>query len=254
MRLKLDEAGHVVVSDGKPVYVKDDGSEVAFDVAGTVATISRLNGEAKGHRERAEAAEKSLKAFDGISDPALARKAMETYANIDAKKLIDAGEVERVKSQIATAYEEKLTAAEKRAQELEASLYNEMIGGAFAKSPFINGEEAKVVIPADLMQARFGSAFKIEDGRVVAYDANGQKIYSRANPGELAGFDESIEILVSNYPHKANILRGAGGVGSNSTPSNAPIKGQKVITTAQLNAMAPKEQAAFMASGGTLSD
>ncbi len=59
MKLKLDENGHVVVSDGKPVYVHDDGKEVAFDAVGTVATISRLNGEAKSHRERAEAAESS---------------------------------------------------------------------------------------------------------------------------------------------------------------------------------------------------
>ena len=29
MKLKLDENGHVVVQDGKPVYVHDDGKEVA---------------------------------------------------------------------------------------------------------------------------------------------------------------------------------------------------------------------------------
>lgn len=57
MKLKLDENGHVVVSDGKPVYVNDEGKDIAFDVSGTVATIARLNGEAKSHRERAETAE-----------------------------------------------------------------------------------------------------------------------------------------------------------------------------------------------------
>lgn len=31
MKLKLDENGYVVVQDGKPVYVHDDGKEVAFD-------------------------------------------------------------------------------------------------------------------------------------------------------------------------------------------------------------------------------
>jgi hypothetical protein len=249
MKLKMDEAGHVVVSDGKPVYVKDDGSEVAFDVAGTVATISRLNGEAKGHRERAEAAERSLKAFDGINDPALARKAMETYANLDAKKLIDAGEVERVKSQIATAYEEKLTAAEKRAQELEASLYGEKIGGAFARSKFITD---KIAVPADMVQATFGKAFKLEDGKVVAYDAHGQKILSNANPGEIAGFDEALERLVAAYPYKEHILKGTGGVGSGGKPSAVP--GSKILSNADFQKMAPKERADFMAKGGKLSD
>lgn len=86
MKLKLDENGHVVVSDGKPVYINDEGKEIAFDVAGTVATISRLNGEAKSHRERAETAEGALKAFEGIQDPKAALQALETIKNLDAKK------------------------------------------------------------------------------------------------------------------------------------------------------------------------
>lgn len=47
MKLKLDENGYVVVQDGKPVYVHDDGKEVAFDAPQTVQKISTLNGEAK---------------------------------------------------------------------------------------------------------------------------------------------------------------------------------------------------------------
>ena len=50
MKLKLDEQGHVVLQDGKPVYIHDDGKEVAFDAPATVATITRLNGEAKVQR------------------------------------------------------------------------------------------------------------------------------------------------------------------------------------------------------------
>jgi len=34
-----------------------------------LATITKLNGEAKGHRERAEAAEAKFKPFEGIEDP-----------------------------------------------------------------------------------------------------------------------------------------------------------------------------------------
>lgn len=44
------------VHDGKPVY-QADGKDVAFDAPATLLTISRLNGEAKGHREAKEAAE-----------------------------------------------------------------------------------------------------------------------------------------------------------------------------------------------------
>ena len=68
MKLKLDDKGIAVIQDGKPVYVKDDGTDVAFDVTGTLATIARLNGEAKSNRERAETTELKLKGFDGIDD------------------------------------------------------------------------------------------------------------------------------------------------------------------------------------------
>lgn len=246
MKLKTDEAGHVVVSDGKPVYVKDDGSEVAFDVAGTVATISRLNGEAKGHRERAEAAEGKLKAFDGLSDPAAAKKALEIVANLDGKKLIDAGEVEKVKAEAIKAVEEKYAPVVAERDNLKGELYGEKIGGAFARSKFIAD---KIAVPADMVQATFGKAFKVEDGRAVAYDANGQKIYSRANPGELAPFDEALEILVTAYPNKEHILKGAGGAGSGAKPSNGAANGGKTITRDEFMRLAPDQQMAKARDG-----
>lgn len=221
MKLKLDENGHVVVQDGKPVYVHDDGKEVAFDAAGTVQTIGRLNAEAKSHRERAEAAEGKYKPFEGIDDAAAARKALETVKNLDAKKLIDAGEVETVKAEITKAFQTQLDQATAKSQTLEQALYAEKIGGSFARSPLIVGDKAKLAIPADLVQARFGSAFKIEDGKVVAYDSQGQKIYSRSKPGELAEFDEALDVLVDQYPHKDSILKGSGASGGGASNSGA---------------------------------
>lgn len=215
MKLKLDEAGHVVVLEGKPVYVHDDGKEVAFDVVSTVSTITRLNGEAKGHRERAESAETKLKVFEGL-DPEAARKAVDTVSKIDQKKLVDAGEIDTVRSEISKGYESKLSEAETRLKELEGQLYSEKIGGSFSRSKTI---AEKFAIPPDLIQARFGSAFKIEDGKVVAYDPHGNKIYSRARPGELADFDEAIETLVDAYPYKDQILKGSGASGSGAGSS-----------------------------------
>ncbi|NID14390.1 DUF6651 domain-containing protein [Luteibacter yeojuensis] len=211
MKLKLDDAGHVVVQDGKPVYVSDDGKEIAFDAPATVATITRLNGEAKSHREGKEAAEKALKAFEGIADPSAALKALDTVSKLDQKKLVDAGEIDTVRNEISKGYEAKLTESQTRLQELEGQLYAEKIGGSFSRSKVITD---KFAIPADLVQARFGSAFKIEDGKVVAYDTHGNKIYSRARPGELADFDEAIETLVDAYPYKDQILKGSGASGS----------------------------------------
>ena len=217
MKLKLDAQGHVVVQDGKPVYVTDDGQEVAFDAVETTAAIKRLNGEAKGHRERAEAAEKALKAFEGI-DPEAAAKALDTVTKLDQKKLIDAGEVDKVRAEITKNWESKLSEAEKAKQALERQLHNELIGGNFARSKVI---AEKLAIPADLVRAAFGSAFKVENGRVVAYDKNGQAIYSKANPSEPAGFDEALLSLVDAYPNKEHILKGSGASGSGAGSSSA---------------------------------
>ncbi|NOM41833.1 DUF6651 domain-containing protein, partial [Klebsiella pneumoniae] len=89
-------------------------------------------------------------------------------------------------------------------------LYAEMIGGNFARSKFIAD---KLAVPADMVQATFGRNLKIEDGKVVAYDAQGQKIFSRARPGELADFDEALETLVSQYPHRDHILKSSDANG-----------------------------------------
>ena len=225
MKLKLDDQGHAVLQDGKPVYVKDDGTEVAFDALGTTQTITRLNAEAKSHRERAETAEKSLKGFEGIADPAKALEALQLVANLDAKKLVDAGEIDKVKAEIGKAFQMQLDTANGQAAKLEQQLYAEMIGGSFARSKFALD---KLAIPPDLVQAYFGKAFGIEEGKVVAKDANGNKLYSAANPGELAGFDEALEMLVNQYPGKAHILKGTGASGGGAAGGSQGGGQQKV--------------------------
>ena len=225
MKLKLDENGHVVVQEGKPVYVHEDGKEVAFDASGTVSTITRLNAEAKSHRERAESAEKSLKGFDGIADPAAARNALDVVSKLDQKKLVDAGEIDTVRNEISKAFQTQLDEANGKAQTYEQQLYAEKIGGSFARSKYIAD---KLAVPVDMVQATFGQNLKIEEGKVVAYDTQGQKIFSRVRPGELADFDEAIETLVSQYPHRDHILKSSnatGGGAQNGQNTNSNAKG-----------------------------
>lgn len=260
MKLKLDENGNVVVQDGKPVYVHDDGKEVAFDAPGTVQTISRLNAEAKSHREAKETAEAKAKAFEGIDDADAARQALETIANIDAKKLIDAGKVEEIKSEAVKAYKDQLTAAQKaHAEEVQKlakerdgirdQYHSETIGTRFASSKFISD---KAVIPGPAMQKIFGEHFKVEDGKTVAYDAAGNKLYSRAKPGELADFDEAIETLVGAYPYRDNILKGTGSGSGSEGGSKGGATG-KTMTRAEYDAD-PAGGAAKMKDGFTITD
>lgn len=229
MKLKtvtVDNKTYAEVNEqGLPLYIHDDGKEVAHDAAQTVATISRLNGEAKTNRERYEKAESTLKAFEGIEDPAAAKKALETLKNFDDKKLVDAGEVEKIKLEAIKAVEEKYAPIVQERDAFQSQLHNELIGGGFARSKFI---QDNIAVPVDMIQATFGKNFQIENGKVVAVGADGQKIYSRTRPGEIADFDEALETLVGGYQYKDSILKGSqsqgggfqGGGGNKSGPKS----------------------------------
>ncbi|WP_236175349.1 DUF6651 domain-containing protein [Pseudomonas pseudonitroreducens] len=255
MKLKLDDQGHVVVQDGKPVYVHDDGKEVAFDAPGTVSTISRLNGEAKSHRERAEAAEQALKGFEGITDPAAALKALSTVKNLDDKRLVDAGEVEKVKAEAIKAIEDRYAPMVKENETLKGQLNSHLIGGAFASSKFI-AEKFAAEGPAgvEIARALFGNSLKVEDGKVVGYDQSGNKLYSRARPGELASAEEAIELLVDSYPHKNSILKGSGANGGGAGHGGGNGGSKKTMSREQFNQVDPAARAQFLKEGGTLTE
>lgn len=269
MPFKYDADGRIVVQEVNgqklPVFVHADGKESPFDGDGTIGTITRLNGEAKGHRERAEAAEKIAKAFEGIEDAEAARKALETMKNIKDGDLIAAGKVEEIKAAARRTAEEQVEAANKQfvaelaktkgeRDTLQSQLYDEKIGGSFDRSKFI---AEKLAIPGDMAKAAFGRAFKIEDGKTVAYDATGNKIFSRTRIGELANFDEALETLVESYPHRDQIMKGSGASGSGAS-GGAGSGGKKAYSRAEFNKFDPVKQAQVAADvrGGkaTLND
>lgn len=129
MKLKLTPEGHAVVKNGMPVYVHSNGTEEAFDAAGTVAALNRRH---------------------------------------------------------------------------------------FETSKFVAD---RLTVPVDVALAAFGPSFKVEDGKFVAHDQHGMKLYSYTRPGEAADFDEAMERLVSQYPEKEKILRPAGDAGSKPQPT-----------------------------------
>lgn len=261
MKLKLDANGHVVVSDGKPVYVHDDGKEVPFDAVATAEAIKRLNGEAKTHREAKEAAEAKLKSFEGIEDPAAAKKALETVANLDQGALVTAGKVEEIKAAAKKAAEDQVAAAAKasnekiaeltaQAEKLERSLFGEKVGGAFSRSKFIAD---KIAVPADMVQSMFGARFKIDGDRVVGIGLDGQPIYSRSRAGEIADFDEALESMVDSYAHRDSILKGTGNRGDAARPG-AGAAGGKTMSRTEFSKLDPKTQADTVRGGTVITD
>lgn len=242
MQLKIDENGNVVLQDNKPVYVYQDGKEIPFDAAQAFGKIRELNDENKSHRERAEAAEAKLSLF-GDLDPDKAKKAMETVLSLDQKKLIDAGEVDKVKSEISQAYEAKLSAKDKEITDRDTKIYGLMVTSRFSSSKFIKDT---ISIPPDMVEAKFGQNFKLEDGQVVAY-LDGNKLYSRKNPGNLPDFDEALELMIEAYPAKESILKGTGQSGTGTPPANTGNAGQGAKG---IKDMTPAEKAAYIGKHG----
>lgn len=250
MKLKLVEIEgktYAEVQDGKPLFVHDDGKESPFDAPSTLATISRLNAESKGHREAKEAAEKALKAFEGISDPKAALDAINKVKSFNEKDMIEAGKVEEIKNEAIKAVRAEFEPVVKERDTLKNQLNDEMIGGSFSRSKYI---AEKISVPADMVQAQFGRHFSIENGKRVAKDSNGNLIYSKSNPGELAGFDEALETLVNQYSHKDTILKGTGNSGGGSQGGNGGGNGgAKTLTRAEFNDLSQSERAAKFKDG-----
>jgi len=234
MPFKYDDQGALVTQEAEvggkklllPVFVHADGKETAFEPDQTVGRIKALNAEAQGHREAKERAESTLKAFtdSGLTSEAAkaAAEALQKIKDIDDGKLIQAGKVEEIRTAAQraaeqnfaaqkNAYEQQIATNAKELERLTTALHTEIVGGSFGRSKFIAD---KLAIPADMAQAFFGRHFKVEEGKLVAYDGAGQKIGSRLRPGDLnPDFDEALEILVDTYPNKASILKGSGAAG-----------------------------------------
>ena len=156
MKLKLDENGHVVLKDGFPVWVADDGTEIAYNVPDLVNKISAVNGESAGRRKEIDALTAKLKEFEGI-DPEKAKAALETVANLDAGKLMDAGKVEELKKSIAQSFEAKISDLQKanetataesaaRLKSKDDSIRNLMVRGAFDRSSYLRDVVGKGIL------------------------------------------------------------------------------------------------------------
>lgn len=245
MKLKTTEiegATYAEIKDDKPVYLDDDGKEHVYDAPAMRGSLDRLNKALATERDAKEALESRAAAFDGI-DPKEALKALKTVKNLDDKKLIDAGEVERVKQETAKSFQEKLDATNKELESLRTSQANDKINVAFSGSKFV---KEKLAIPADMAQAFFARNFEYKDGRINPVDSNGNPIYSKSNPGDIATFDEALEIIVEQYPHRDSILKGSGQSGSGAEPGEGG--GARRISRKQFDSMRPDEQQKFAAS------
>ena len=108
----------------------------------------------------------------------------------------------------------KLDEADRARDSAIAEKNNHILSADFAQSKFI--EEKVASAAKSLLFSKFGPHFTVKDGKSSAVDAKGNEIFSRENPGELAGIDEALEVLINADSHRDDILKattkpGAGG-------------------------------------------
>jgi len=238
---KVDDDGKLELKDGNPIYVDASGREtvVASD------TITSLNAEARQHREAAGKAIEKLKNYevDGkLIDPELARKAMDTVKNIDAKKLIDAGEVEKVREAVKAEFTAQLSEKDKALAERDGKIENMEIGGIFKGSTFLR---EKVALPLDMVESYFKSNFKLDNGKPTAYYKDGNPVMSKepGNIGNPATPDEALRLLIEAHPQKDMLLKADDANGTGNNGAGGGRGGGRSIKRAEFEKMAPQAQA-----------
>lgn len=240
---KLDEAGAMVMKDGDPVWLNSAGEETA--IAGNA--IKRLNDEAHVARKRFEDSEKKLKKF-GDLDVDVARKAIETVGKLDAKTLIDAGEVDKVKAEISAGFTAQLDELKDQNGTLQQTVESMTLDGAFNGSQYV---KEKIAVPTEMFRGTFGRHFKVEDGKVVPYGADGNRLMSKSSPGAYADFDEGVSILVEGYQYKDTIMKPPSDAsGSGNGGGGGGNGGGATITTADFDQLPPNKQAEIAAKAG----
>lgn len=204
---KLTDDGKAIeLKDGNPVWINADGSEAVMQGD----AITRLNQENKQMRERAESAETKAKAFDGL-DAAAAKDALDKLKKIDQKRLIEAGEVDKLKDEMKKEFTGQIGELQKSNETLQSRLDQREIDFVFAGSEFIRD---RVAIPRDLFEGSMRKHFSMKDGKLEIKDAAGNVIRSKKNIGELASPDEALEMLIDQRPDKDAILKANVGSGS----------------------------------------
>ncbi len=172
-----------------PVYTIE-GEDKPGDLEGLTSRISEVSSGSAARRKEISDLKTELKKFEGIEDPVAAKTALKTVANYSDKQMVEAGEVERVKTEaikvVESEYqdiiEKKYKPIVAERDKIKNQLVNEIISHKFNGSPFIKD---MMRVPARMVRDTFGKNFSVdENNNVTARDDSGEEIYSTRNPGQ----------------------------------------------------------------------
>lgn len=225
----------MALADGNPVWLDADGTERTIKRD----TIPALQAENKTFRTKAQEYEAKMREFEGL-DPKAAREALNKLKDVDLSKMVGADKLEEVKGQLKGEYESKIAEYDGTVKTLQSKLDNMVLDSAFNQSQFI---KENIAVPTEMFRAAFGQYFKLNDGKIEAFDRAGNRIMSKKSIGEYADFDEAVELLVEGYSQRDAILKAPDQRGSGSNGAGGNSGGGSVIREADFEKMNPAQQA-----------
>ncbi len=230
MPWKINDTGSIEVQSGNPVWVHEDGTEGV--IQGNV--ITKLNSEAKGHRERAEKAEATLKTFEGL-DVEAARAAIDKVSKFDQKQLFDSAGVEAVKADLSKQFQAQLAEKDAAYAKLQGTLDSTKLEVAINGSQYVRELTS---LPSEAAVAFVQKFVRVENGEVVVIGADGQPIASKKSIGQLASVDEGIATLLEGREDRDKYLRAptTGGSGAGHGAGRT-ANGTQTYTRAQFETM-----------------
>jgi len=245
MAWKKDESGALVLSEGNPVYVGNDGNEVVT----SGEYVGQLRGEAAANRNELKKMKETLSAFDGI-DPSNAKDALAKLKDIDLSKMIDASKLDDVRSEVSKSFQGKIEDLTGQLDSSSKMIHKMKISDGISNSPFL----AKTIFgkTPEVAVSYFGGNFDLDEGGNAFASKDGETIYSNQNPGKNATVDEALEHLINNHPQRDNFLLGSGASGSGAQGSNTNGSGSKSMSRDQFDSLSPQEQGGFARDGGTI--
>jgi hypothetical protein len=172
-----------------------------------------------------------LAEFDGL-DAAELRKLVQEKKDAETAQLEAKGQWDALKGQMVEQHtaalkerDEKLSAADQRALDLQNQIAELTVGNAFGTSKFISEEMTLSVAKARRV---YGGHFEFKDGAVVAFDkpagSKDRNVLVDAK-GEPLGFDAALAKLVDADPDKDTLIKSKLKVGANSSTNPASVPG-----------------------------
>lgn len=233
---KTDDSGNLVTdASGNPIMLDDSGKETA--IAG--GYIQRINSESAAHRRAAKEAQDKLAKF-GDLDPDAARDAIEKTKDLDLSKMVEKGEIDKIKQSITSQYETQLKERDEKLSQTAAERDNLLRKNAFTSSKFLS---ERLAVPQDFVTAAYSDRFKIEDGQLVPVRPNGDVIYN--SRGEIASVDEAFEMFIGERQDKDQLLRAPSASGSGSGGAGGNRGGGNVMKRADYDKLGPMEKASI---------